>query len=123
MTRGKDNIKSRWFGPSNETTMWRIPLEPNNQRMHPTQKPLALYERAMTNSSVRGEIVADPFLGSGTCLIAAEKHGRRAYCMEVDPGYVDVAVKRWENFTGNKAERTPNSAKQENSMRIGELKS
>lgn len=107
-TGAKGGIKSRWFGPKNETTIWRIPLEPNNQRMHPTQKPVAVYERAIINSSRRGEIVVDPFLGSGTCLIAAEKHHRSAYCIEIDPGYVDVAVKRWELFTHAKAERIDN---------------
>jgi DNA modification methylase len=107
-TRAKGGIKSRWFGPNNETTIWRIPLEPNNQRMHPTQKPVVVYERAIINSSRRGEIVVDPFLGSGTCLIAAEKHHRSAYCIEIDPRYVDVAVRRWELFTHNKAERVDN---------------
>jgi DNA modification methylase len=104
-TQGKKEIRSRWFGPNNETTMWRIPVESNSFREHPTQKPVALYERAIVNSSVRDEIVIDPFAGSGTCLVAAEKHGRRAYCMEIDPRYVDVAVERWENFSGKKAER------------------
>jgi DNA modification methylase len=107
-TRAKGSIKSRWFGPKNETTIWRIPLEPSNQRMHPTQKPAAIYERGIINSSRRGEIVVDPFLGSGTCLIAAEKHHRSAYCIEIDPRYVDVAVKRWELFTHAKAERLDN---------------
>lgn len=49
--------------------------------------------------------MVDPFSGSGTCLIAAEKHGRAAYCIELDPKYVDVAVRRWEKFTGARAER------------------
>ena len=107
-TGAKRGIKSRWFGPKNETTIWRIPLEPSNQRTHPTQKPVAVYERAIINSSRRDEIIVDPFLGSGTCLIAAEKHHRIAYCMEIDPLYVDVAVKRWELFTHKKAERVNN---------------
>ncbi|MGP8070505.1 MAG: DNA modification methylase [Candidatus Bathyarchaeia archaeon] len=107
-TCAKGGIKSRWFCPKNETTVWRIPLEPNNQRMHPTQKPVAVYERAIINSSRRGEIVVDPFLGSGTCLIAAEKRHRSAYCIEIDPEYVDVAVKRWELFTHAQAERIDN---------------
>jgi DNA modification methylase len=104
-TRGKGGIKSRWFGPKNETTLWRIPREPNAERTHPTQKPVALYERAIANSSSRGELVVDPFAGSGTCLIAAEKHGRRAYCVELDPKYCDVAVSRWETYTHRKARR------------------
>lgn len=104
-TRGGGGIKSRWFGPKNETTIWRIPTEPNIERVHPTQKPVALYERAMINSSGRGEIVVDPFAGSGTCLIASEKHRRRAQCMELDPRYCDVAVSRWEAYTHRKAQR------------------
>jgi len=104
-TKSNGNARSRWFGPKNETTIWRIPIEPSKQRLHPTQKPVALYERAMINSSAQSEIVVDPFAGSGTCIIAAEKRDRRAYCIELDPKYVDVAVKRWENFTGRKAER------------------
>lgn len=104
-TRGGGGIKSRWFGPKNETTMWRISAEPNIERVHPTQKPVALYERAIINSSGRGEVVVDPFAGSGTCLIASEKHQRRAQCMELDPRYCDVAVSRWEAYTHRKALR------------------
>lgn len=83
--------------------MWRIPVEPSRQHPHRTQKRVALYERAMVNSSVKSETVVDPFAGSGTCIIAAEKRGRRAYWIERDRQYVDVTVKRWENFTGRKA--------------------
>jgi DNA modification methylase len=104
-TRGKGNAKARWFGPKNETTVWRIPIEPNNQRQHPTQKPVALYERVIINSTTRNEIVVDPFAGSGTCIIAAEKRKRRAYCIEIDPRYVDVTLQRWENYAGRKLER------------------
>jgi DNA modification methylase len=99
----------RWFGDHNETTVWRIPIDDRGTKIHRAQKPVALYERAIVNSSSLGEIVVDPFAGSGTCLIAAEKHNRSAYCMELDPRYVDVAVKRWEHFTGNKAQRTATS--------------
>jgi len=98
---------TNWYGPPDETTVWNIPIDTNNQtRLHPIQKPVALYERGMINSSAPNDIVVDPFAGSGTCLIAAENHQRRAFCMEIDPTYVDVAIKRWENFTGRKAERT-----------------
>lgn len=94
---------ARWFGPKNETTVWDIPLDAHGERSHPTQKPVALYERAMVNSSAIGEIVVDPFAGSGPCLVAAEKHRRRAYLMEIDPCYCDVIVKRWMKLTGGEA--------------------
>jgi DNA modification methylase len=95
---------ARWFGPKQETTIWDIPLDAHSNRMHPTQKPVALYERAMLNSSAPGEIVVDCFGGSGSCIIAAEKHNRRAYMMEIDPAYCDVIIARWIEFTGEKAE-------------------
>jgi DNA modification methylase len=95
----------RWFGPKDETTVWRIPIDASGKtRMHPTQKPVALYERAMVNSSAPGEIVVDPFAGSGPLIIAAEKHRRRAYMMELDPAYCDVIVKRWMALTRQKPE-------------------
>ena len=68
--------------------------------MHPTQKPVALVERAIRNSSERGDIVLDPFGGSGTALIAAEINGRRCYAMEIDPAYCDVIRDRYEAFVG-----------------------
>lgn len=73
--------------------------------LHPTMKPVKLIARTMRNSTRPGEIVLDPFGGSGTTLIAAEQLGRRAYIMELDPGYADVIRKRWEQFTGKRAER------------------
>lgn len=67
--------------------------------IHPTVKPVALIADAMRDCSRRGEIILDPFMGSGTSILAAEKVGRRAYGLEIDPLYVDVAVKRWQDFT------------------------
>ena len=92
---------ARWYGPKQETTIWDIPLA--GDRMHATQKPVALYERAMLNSSAPAEIVVDCFAGSGSCITAAEKHNRRAYLLEIDPAYCDVMVKRWMGFTAQKA--------------------
>jgi site-specific DNA-methyltransferase (adenine-specific) len=66
-------------------------------------KPVALFEYQMLNNTKGGDIVLDSFGGSGTTLIAAEKNGRIARIMELDPKYVDVIVKRWEDFTGQKA--------------------
>ena len=68
-------------------------------------KPVELVERALRNSSRPGDIVLDPFGGSGTTLIAAEKTGRRARLIELDPKYVDVIVRRWQSYTGDQAIR------------------
>jgi len=70
---------------------------------HPTVKPVRLVADAMLDCSRRGSVVLDPFMGSGTTIIAAESVGRRAYGIELDPRYVDVAVRRWQSFTGKDA--------------------
>jgi DNA modification methylase len=67
--------------------------------LHPTVKPVALVADAMRDCSRRGDIVLDPFMGSGTTILAAERVGRRAYGLELDPLYVDAAVRRWQDFT------------------------
>ncbi len=71
--------------------------------MHPTVKPVALVADAMRDVSKRGGIVLDAFAGSGTTIIAAERTGRVGYVMEIDPHYVDVAIRRWQEFTGGDA--------------------
>ena len=71
---------------------------------HPTCKPVALVADAMLDATNRNDIVLDPFVGSGTLLVAAERTGRRAYGMEIDGHYVDTAIRRWERFTGRKAQ-------------------
>jgi DNA modification methylase len=71
--------------------------------MHPTVKPVALVADAIMDCSRRGDIVLDPFGGSGTTLIAAERTGRRAFLMEYEPRYVDVAIRRFETLTGEQA--------------------
>jgi DNA modification methylase len=71
--------------------------------MHPTVKPVALVADAIKDCSRRNGLVLDPFAGSGTVLIAAERTGRKARALEIDPSYVDVAVKRWQTFTGKAA--------------------
>jgi DNA modification methylase len=71
--------------------------------VHPTVKPVALVADAIRDCSRRGEIVLDPFMGSGTTILAAERVGRRGYGLEIDPSYVDVAVRRWQSFTGRDA--------------------
>lgn len=75
--------------------------------MHPTVKPVALVADAIRDCSKRGNLVLDPFCGSGTILIAAEKTGRCARAIEIDPGYVDVAIRRWQSYTGKAARLAP----------------
>jgi DNA modification methylase len=89
-------------GETTETTTWEIDKDGKN-KMHPTQKPVALGVKAISNH--KADKVLDLFLGSGSTLIACEKTKRKCYGMEIDPHYCDVIVKRWEEFTGNKAER------------------
>ena len=84
--------------------MFEVP-RPKASPDHPTSKPVALVEAMVRNSSKSGEIVLDAFLGSGSTLIACERLGRRCAGIELDPRYVDVAVRRWEAFTGKKAEQ------------------
>jgi len=79
--------------------------EKNERRVHPTQKPVALTAEVMNDHYPKWELVFDPFLGSGTTLIAAEQLGRKCYGMEISPAYCDVIVKRWETLTGKKAKR------------------
>lgn len=96
----ENNGAHRWYGPTNESTLWQIHRDPTKEYQHPTQKPLELAERAIRNSSLRGQIVLDNFLGSGTTLIAAEKLSRRCFGIEIDPYYCDVIVRRWIAFVG-----------------------
>ena len=86
-----------------QTTLWKCDRTTEN-KVHPTMKPVELCQRAIENSSVQNCIVLDLFLGSGSTLIACEKTGRKCYGMELDPKYCDVIIKRWEDFTGKKAE-------------------
>jgi len=86
-----------------QTTLWNCNRTTDN-KVHPTMKPVELCQRAIENSSVPNCIVIDTFLGSGSTLIACEKTKRKCYGMELDPHYCDVIVKRWEDFTGKKAE-------------------
>ena len=83
--------------------MWKIGRDQQSSYVHPTQKPVALPEEAINNSSKGQDIVVDLFGGSGSTLIACEKTGREARLMELDPKYVDVIVRRWQEFTGKTA--------------------
>jgi len=87
----------------NEADVWEIKRRATNILVHPTQKPIELCSRAIRNSSKRDEIVLDLFGGSGSTLISAEKEGRTAYLMELDPKYIDIIINRWEAYTKEKA--------------------
>ena len=100
----KEGKSIKWYGPTDEKTVWELPND-NKNRLHPTQKPIALGERAINNSSQVKDIVLDMFLGSGSTLIAAEKLNRKCYGMELDEKYCDVIIERWEQFTGLKADK------------------
>lgn len=92
----------RWQGPTNERTVWEHD-KPLSNDLHPTMKPVALIERTINNATELRGLVVDPFLGSGTSIIAAERTGRRCFGLELDAGYCDVIVSRWESFTGREA--------------------
>jgi DNA modification methylase len=96
--------KGNWTGDRKQTTLWTIPSGGQDAKTtHSTQKPVECMRRPMLNNSNPGQAVYDPFLGSGTTLIAAETTGRVCLGMELDPLYVDVAVRRWQAFTGKTA--------------------
>ena len=97
----------KFYGKNNEASVWQID-KPHAAKLHPTMKPVELMARAVSNSTVVGETVLDPFGGSGSTLIACEQTGRKCRMMEIDPRYVDVIITRWENLTGKKAELLPN---------------
>jgi DNA modification methylase len=107
----RNNIQLGQFG-RNRTNVWQYPGihtiskqsgEGNLLALHPTVKPVAMVADAILDCSARGEVVLDAFLGSGTTLMAAERVGRICYGVEIDSAYVDVAIRRWQNHTGNQA--------------------
>lgn len=100
----RDGVDHFWCGDRDQGDVWFI-NKPVKNDLHPTMKPVELVERAIRNSSKTRDIVLDLFGGSGTTLIAAEKTQRRARLVELDPKYVDVIVKRWQDYTGKKASR------------------
>ena len=91
-------------GDRTKTTVWKIGRDAQSSYVHPTQKPVCLPEEAILNSSKGSDCVVDLFGGSGSTLMACEKTGRVNRSMELDPKYCDVIVKRWEDFTGKKAQ-------------------
>jgi DNA modification methylase len=99
-----------WCGDRDQGDVWNI-KKPQKNDLHPTMKPVELVERAIRNSSRPGDIVLDPFGGSGTTLIAAEKSGRIGWLIELDPKYVDVIVRRWQDWSGQEAYREADAVK------------
>jgi DNA modification methylase len=106
----REGKPSHWSGDRTQSTVWQVanlnPIGGSRDEQatgHGTQKPIELMRRPILNNTVRGEIVYDPFLGSGTTLVAAESTGRICYGLEIDPRYVDVIVKRWQQLTGKNA--------------------
>ena len=96
--------KGNWTGDRKQTTLWTIASgNQDTETVHGTQKPVECMRRPILNNSAPGDAVYDPFLGSGTTLIAAETAGRICISAELDPRYVDVAVRRWQAFTGKDA--------------------
>jgi DNA modification methylase len=106
----RNNVQLGRFG-RNRSNIWDYPgansfvrnSEGNLSALHPTVKPVAMVADAILDCSARGDIVLDGFLGSGTAVIAAERTGRRCYGLELDPGYVDTIIRRWQKLTGGSA--------------------
>jgi site-specific DNA-methyltransferase (adenine-specific) len=97
--------EKHWFVPERDhDTVWEVP-RPKASREHPTMKPVELVRRALSLSSRRDDTVLDPFLGSGSMLIAAETIGRRCLGIEIYPRYAQAAIERWQAFTGSEAVR------------------
>ncbi len=95
-----------WCGDRNQGDVWFI-NKPHSNKEHPTMKPVELVERAITNSSRKGDLVLDPFAGAGSTVLAAERTGRRARVVEIDPRYADVILRRWQNYSGGEARLEP----------------
>ena len=100
----KDGASHLWASDRKQTTVIDY-QRPTKAEIHPTMKPVGLFDYQIKNNTKGGDIVLDLFNGSGTTIMACEQNGRVARCMELDPRYVDACVKRWENFTGEKAGR------------------
>ena len=96
----KKGAKGHWAGDRKQTTIWHIPKPRMSETGHGTQKPVECMKRPIENNSSPGQAVYEPFSGSGTTIIAGEMTGRAIHAIELSPAYVDVAIKRWQDFTG-----------------------
>lgn len=99
----RKNRKGHYDGGRKQSTVWNIEKPKKSETGHSTQKPVECMKRPIENNSSPGQAVYEPFSGSGTTIIAGEMTGRHVYAVELNPAYVDVAVKRWQEFTGQKA--------------------
>jgi len=116
LKRDYDDLKRDYYATrayfdnthDNMTDVWSYARVKGEERHdHPTPKPLALIERMVKSSTPAGAQVYEPFLGSGTTLVACENLGRTCYACEIDPGYVAVTLQRWADLTGAEPERLP----------------
>lgn len=105
----REGARHHWGGARDRSDVWRID-RPADSPLHPTMKPIELVERALEDASRPGDLVLDPFVGSGTTIIAAERTGRRCAAIELDPIHAGVAIARWEAFTGATAARIDTAA-------------
>jgi DNA modification methylase len=103
---------AHWIGAPGQSTVWKIASPKHimggseeENLPHPAQKPVECMKRPIENNSSPGQAVYDPFVGSGTTIIAAEMTGRACHAIEINPTYIDVTIERWQNFTGEKAKR------------------
>lgn len=99
----RKNRSAHWAGDRKQSTCWSIPKPQASETGHSTQKPVEIMRRPILNHTAKHDEVYDPFLGSGTTLIAAESTERICYGLELSPAYCDVIVKRWETLTGKTA--------------------
>jgi DNA modification methylase len=99
----RDGRTGHWTGDRKQTTLWQIDKPRHSETGHSTQKPVECMRRPIENNSSPGQAVYEPFSGSGTTIIAAEMTARVAHAIEITAAYVDVAVKRWQEFTGQQA--------------------
>ena len=100
----KKGAAHKWFSDRKQTTILEFPKPPKS-KLHPTMKPVALFDYQIKNSSRSGDVVLDLFGGSGTTIIACEQNGRKARVMELDELYCDVIVQRWEDLSGGEAKK------------------
>lgn len=101
--RKKAGATAHWQGDRTQTTLWKIDKPQKSETGHSTQKPVECMRRPIINNSSPGQAVYEPFSGSGTTIIAAEMTGRACHAIELNPAYVDVAVERWQTFSGKVA--------------------
>ena len=103
IVRKKSGATGHWAGDRKQTTVWKIDKPQKSETGHSTQKPVECMQKPIENNSSPGQAVYEPFSGSGTTIIAGEMTGRCVYAIELNPAYVDMAVIRWQNFTGQTA--------------------